>query len=92
MLPSCWVRRRGQTDAAGTRVLCSQPLCAPSAGMMAATHSSLTDGVSLQVGPDEKLLQDPPPAPPTWNVEAFVDAVKVKVHSTEAPYPGTAVT
>ena len=56
-----------------------------SVGMMAATHSSLTDSVSLQVGPDEKLLQDPPPAPPTWNIEAFVDAVKTKVLGTSYP-------
>lgn len=80
MLPSCWVRIGEWTDAR-TMVLYSQLLCALSAGMMAATHSSLTDGVSLQVGPDEKLLQDPPPSPPTWNIEAFVDAVKVKVRT-----------
>ena len=48
-------------------------------GMMAATYNTLTDSVPLQAGPEEKLLQDPPPQPPTWNVDAFIDALKVKV-------------
>jgi CCR4-NOT transcription complex subunit 1 len=47
-------------------------------GMMAATYNTLSDSVPLQAGPEEKLLQDPPPQPPTWNMEAFIDAIKTK--------------
>ena len=52
------------------------------AGMMAATYNTLSDSVPLQAGPEEKLLQDPPPQPPTWNMEAFIDAIKTKVQSS----------
>ena len=52
--------------------------------MMARTHGSSIDSVPLQVVQDDRLSQDPPPAPPTWNVEVFVEALEVKVSCSKS--------
>ncbi|XP_065914765.1 CCR4-NOT transcription complex subunit 1-like isoform X2 [Dysidea avara] len=48
-------------------------------GMMAATHTGLSESFPLQVTSNAEILQEPAVKPTTWNVKNFVLAVKKKV-------------